>query len=285
VKPDLELVAAALGSSPLSLAATAGGGYTQSASWRAETADGPVFLKQAEEAGSLSMLRREALVYEHVAGPFLPAFAGFADAGGRAVLAVEHIDDALWPPPYPDDVSPLFETLDEVTRADPPAALPRIEPWPSHWATVAGDPRPFLALGVCSATWLDNVLDCLVAAEAEAVWTGDALVHNDVYGGNTCFRDGRAILVDWGVAAVGSRWVDVAFAVLSVKSEGGQLPDVELPGAPAYAAALAGHFAVEAPKPLPAWADPGSTLREDMTQDLRAALSWTVETLELPRLR
>ena len=233
------------------------------------------------------MLRREALVYEHVAGSFLPAFVGFAEGGARAVLAVEHIDDALWPPPYPDDVSPLFETLDDVARADPPAALPRLEQWPLHWAAVGGDPRPFLRLGVCGRPWLDDVLDRLVAAEAEAGWTGDALVHNDVYSGNTCFRGRHAMLVDWGVAAVGSRWCDVAFAVLSVRSErGGRLPPaVEPPGAPAYAAALAGHFAVEAPKPLPAWAAPGSTLREDMTQDLRAALSWAVETLDLPPLR
>jgi hypothetical protein len=62
------------------------------------------------------------------------------------------------------------------------------------------------------------------------------------------------------------------------------VPAVEFPGEAAFAAALAGHFALEAPAPLPAWAAPGSTLREDMTGDLAHALRWAAELLELPPL-
>ena len=90
------------------------------------------------------------------------------------------------------------------------------------------------------------------------------------------------MLVDWGAAVKGSRWVDVAFAVLSVRVEGGELPPVDLPNEGAYAASLAGHFALEAPKPLPHGRRRDSTLREDMIGDLAHALRWAVETLELP---
>ncbi len=285
MEPDLDLVAKAIGSHPTSLVPAGGGGYTRSGSWIAETADGPAFVKQAEDEGSLSMLRREAIVYEHVRGPFLPAFRGFADDGDRAALAVEAILDGYWPPPYRDDVHTLFAALDEVAATPPPPSLPSVQPWTSRWREVGADTGPLLSLGVCTTEWLDAALDVLIEAELASEWTGDALVHNDVYSGNVCFRDGRAVLVDWGVASIGSRWSDVAFAVLSVRSEGGPPPAVTLPDAGSFAAALAGHFAVEAPKPLPAWAEPGSTLREDMTQDLRAALAWAAEALELSPLR
>ena len=124
----------------------------------------------------------------------------------------------------------------------------------------------------------------LISAEGDADYTGEHLVHNDVYSGNVAFVGDRAVLVDWGASVKGSRWTDVAFAVLSVRVEGGRTPAVDLPNEGAYAASLAGHFALEAPKPLPEWAPPGSTLREDMAGDLVHALRWAAETLELPPL-
>jgi hypothetical protein len=103
VTPDLDRRTSALGSTPTRNESLTHGGYTRSRTWRAETTDGSFFVKEAADEGSLSMLRTEALVYASVAGPFLPAFVGFADAGDRAVLAVEYLPDAYWPPPYPKD--------------------------------------------------------------------------------------------------------------------------------------------------------------------------------------
>ena len=61
------------------------GGYRRPRAWRVTTADEAVFVKEAEDEGSLHVLRREALVYREVRRPFLPAFVGFADSGrGRA---------------------------------------------------------------------------------------------------------------------------------------------------------------------------------------------------------
>ena len=281
---DLELVEAAIGTPPIAREAVRGAGYTSTAAWRVETRAGPVFVKEASDRGGLAMLRREALVYRRVSGSFLPALVGYADAGDRAVLAIEYLARAHWPPPYPDDVTPLFTALEQVAAAEPPPELPAEGARPSHWQVVAADPEPFLELGLCTREWLEASIDTLVAFEARAPFEGEALVHNDVYSGNVCFSVGNAMLVDWGAAVRGSEWVDVAFALLSLRVEGAAVPEVEFPFAGPFAAALSGHFAVEAPAPLPAWAEPGSTLRQDMAGDLAHALGWAVETVGLPPL-
>jgi hypothetical protein len=273
LQPDIELVSAALGSQPQSFEPVEGGGYTRSRSWRVATNDGPAFVKQAEDEGSLHMLRREATVYQHVHGTFLPGYIGFADSGDRAVLAIELLEDAHWPPPYPGDVRPLFSALELIAATPAPPGLPGLTQ-PQRWESIADDPEPLLRLGLCSREWLDQALPVLAKAEAAAVIEGDQLVHGDVYSGNVAFVGGRAVLVDWGACVQGSRWTDVAFAVLSVRVEGGFVPPLDFPDEAAYAAATAGILALEAPKPPPEWAAPGSTLREDMIGDLVHALRW-----------
>jgi thiamine kinase-like enzyme len=284
VTPDVDLLASALGSAPGRCHPLGTGGYTQSRTWRVEARRTPVFVKEAADEGSLAMLRTEALVYANVSGPFLPGLVGFADGGSRAVLVVELLEGAYWPPPYPDDVSPLMEALDSVHAAVPPDGLRTHGSRPSRWERVADDPEPFLGLGLCSRAWLEQSLEALIAAEADAVFEGTELVHNDVYSGNVAFASRGAVLVDWGAAVRGSRWIDVAFALLSFRAEGARIPRVDFPSEPQFASALAGQLAVETPTPLPAWAEPGSTLREDMLGDLAHALGWASELLELPPL-
>jgi aminoglycoside phosphotransferase (APT) family kinase protein len=284
VTPDLELLEEALGAAPASWRPVDTGGYTRSRAWRVETPDARVFAKQAEDAGSLHMLRREAAVYRGVQGSFLPSFVGFADSGETALLAIEYLHDVHWPPPYPTDAAPLFEALELVAATEPPAELPAQGPWSSRWERVAADPAPFLSLGLCTRDWLDESSERLIDAESHADFVGPDLVHNDVYSGNVGFGRHGAVLVDWGAAVRGSRWIDVAFALLSVRVEGGTPPAIPFPAEVAFAAALAGHLAVEAPAPLPDWAEPGSSLREDMAGDLSHALRWVGELLQLPPL-
>jgi hypothetical protein len=260
-----------------------GGGYTRQRKWRARFADGSTaFVKAADEEPYSSALKRELAVYSSVDGQFLPRLVGAHDDGGLVVLAVEDLAEAHWPPPYPDDVRPLFEALDAVAGTPLPGDL---RTWPaarSNWRRIVEGPEPFLALGLCSGAWLEQVVEHLVEAESRVSWAGDDFVHYDIYSGNVCFVGPRVLLVDWATAGRGNRWIDVAFALLNLRVEGARLPDAGLPQEGDYAALLSGHFAVEAPAPLPVWAE-GSSLREDMIGDLRHALDWTVEALGLPR--
>jgi hypothetical protein len=282
MQPDLELLTEAVGNTPIAWERLRSGGYTRSRAWRVATADGLVFAKEADDEGSLHMLRREAVVYGDVRRQFLPAFVGFGDRGDRALLAIEYLDDVHWPPPYPTDVTPLFDALDLVAASNPPSELPAQGPWSSRWERLAADPAPLLGLGLCSRAWLESSIGVLIQAERNAVFEGDELVHNDIYSGNVGFTSRGAVLVDWGAAVRGSKWIDTALAMHSVRVEGGAAPPLDFPGEPAFAAAFAGHFAVEAPAPLPDWAEPGSTLREDMAGDLAHALRWAAELLDLP---
>ena len=230
------------------------------------------------------MLRREALVYREVRGSFLPGLVGFADSGVKALLAIELLEGAHWPPPYPGDVCPLFEALEQVAATQPPTDLPTQGERTSRWEEVATDPEPFLELGLCSREWLESSLDTLIAAEARADFEGSVLVHNDIYSKNLCFTSRGVVLVDWGAAVRGSPSIDVAFALLSLRVEDGELPGLDFPDEANFAAALAGMLATEAPAPAPAWADPDSGLREAMAGDLAHALRWVGGLLELPPL-
>jgi aminoglycoside phosphotransferase (APT) family kinase protein len=284
MKPDLELLREALGEPVVGWAPAHERGYTKTRRWRVRTASGPRFVKEARDEAALEMLRREAVVYHDVSGPFMAGFEGFADAGDHACLALELLDRSYWPPPYPDDTSPLFAALEQLAATRTPAGLPERTTPASRWEQVAADPGPLLALGVCSDEWLEQSLDALTAAESRAAVSGDDLLHNDVYSGNVCFDGQQAILFDWGAAARGNRHLDTAFALVSVRVEGGRAPPVDLPGEAELMAWIAGGFAVGATSPLPDWAPPGSTLRADQVGDLVGALRCAAEALGLPPL-
>ena len=238
-------------------------------------------------------VRREALVLgflEQQGGfPFAPRLLDFID-GEVSTLVLEDLSSAYWPTPYPADLEPLFAALDEVGKVDAPPDLDALEDWDdgrsSRWARVAADPAAFLSLGVCSAEWLEANVGALIEAEECVDLSGTKLVHNDVHSGNVCFPDGRAVLTDWATAARGNPDLDVAFAIVSVRAEGGRLPRRRLlEDEGAWSARLAGHNAVEASSPMPDWAEPGSTLRLEQLEDLRVALPWAARAsgLEPPR--
>jgi phosphotransferase family enzyme len=250
-----------------------GGGYTRAAKWIARLRDGTkVFVKSAEE--------RELLVYQHVRGPFLPTVYDLHTEADRVLLVLEDLSDAHWPPPYPDDLSPLFAGLDAVAASPTPPLRPLEEPAFRPWARFQRDPEPLLSLGVCSEKWLTTALPALADAEGEIPVVGAQLVHNDIWADNLCFADRGTVFVDWSEARVGNAEIDVAFALLTLQVGGVATPPVE--NAPALAAFVTGIVAFEASSPLPAWTTEDSTLRQDQLADLRVALPWTAELLGLP---
>ena len=259
-------------------------GYTRLPKWLVELDDGSsAFVKASAGERVGDDLDAELRVYEAVEGDFVPRLVGLVDEDDLRVLVLEDLSEARWPPPYPDDVTPLFDALNRLAEVEPPPAIALLERGEEpRWEQVGRDPEAFLRLGLCSREWLEGSLAALVEAERGAVIAGDRLVHNDLYSGNLCFAGDRAVLVDWAVARRGDPLLDRAFAVLSVRVEGGRLPPLEFPGEASFAALLSGLGAVEAPLPLPDWAESGSTLRQDQAGDLRHSLAWAAETLGLP---
>jgi hypothetical protein len=155
----------------------AAGGYTRARKWRVTLDDGTrVFAKEASAS--------EIAVFGAVDASFLPRVHAVRDG----ILLLEDLSEAHWPPPYPDDTSPLLAALEEVAATPPPAQLPRLTDG-SRWQAIASEPWPLLALGLCSGDWLDRSLPGLIEAEARVPVSGDGLVHYDVWAGNLCFAD------------------------------------------------------------------------------------------------
>ena len=261
----------------------AAGGYTRAPKWRARRRDGTsVFVKFVEGDELLVRpLRTEIAVYESVRGPFLPALQDAYVGDAHALLVLEDLAEAAWPPPYPRDVTPLFDALDLIAAARPPATLRPLPPLTEpRWRRFEREPGPLITLGVCSEGWLDRALPVLADAEARVHSSGTALVHNDIWAENLCFAGRRAVLVDWAEARVGNPAVDLAFALLTLRVAGVAAPAVD--DEAALAAFVTAIVATEAAAPLPAWAAPQSTLRQDQLADLRVALPWVAAALDLP---
>ncbi|MGE5596076.1 MAG: hypothetical protein ACM3S1_08585 [Hyphomicrobiales bacterium] len=259
------------------------GGYTHAFREIIELGGGErAFVKAATDDTTAEWLRTEHRMYADVAGPFMARVLAFDD-GPRPVLVLEDLSRAHWPPPWePGMAERVMAALRLVAETDPPAWLPSLESQRDRlggWATVADDPAPFLALGLCSAQWLDESLPSLLAAEAAAVLDGDALVHLDVRSDNLCFDGERTLLVDWNLPARGNAAFDVAFWLPSLEAEGGPPPEAILPGEPELAAMVAGFFAARAGLPVIPHAP---RVREVQLQQLRTALPWAARALGLP---
>jgi hypothetical protein len=225
--------------------------------------------------------RTEHRHYERIRGPFMPRMMGFDDDGQRPALALEDLSDAEWPPPWTDDrVAGVLDAFQSIRTATPPRDLPREEPDDgADWRAVAADPEPFLALGLCSAAWLEGALPRLIEASANAPLAGDALVHLDVRSDNLCFRDGRAIVIDWNHARLANPDLDVAFWLPSLAAEGGPLPESILPDAPELAAWVSGFFCSRAGgEPFPE----APHVRPLQLAQSRTALPWVARALGLP---
>ena len=118
----------------------------------------------------------------------------------------------------------------------------------------------------------------LIDAEESAVLDGPCPTHQDVRSDNLCFREGRALLVDWNLAVLAHPDVDIAFWLPSLHAEGGPAPEDILPDAAPLAAVVSGFFAERAGKP-PIPTAPG--VCRVQREQLRSALPWAARALGL----
>jgi hypothetical protein len=238
------------------------------------------FVKLGSSALTASWIRTEHANYRDIAGPFVPRLLGWSDDGARPVLALEDLSGERWPPPW--DRTAIDAVVDALERLHGLPPLARLPPasadMGANWSAVADEPEPFLGLGLCTASWLDDALPSLIAAQAAAPLDGTSILHLDVRSDNLCLRDRQALLVDWNLAALGNPDVDVAFWLPSLESEGGPRPDLILPHAPELAAWVAGYFCSRAgAAPLP----DAPHVRPLQRVQAGPALAWAARALRL----
>lgn len=261
----------------------AGAGYTHNERWVVDLEDASsAFVKAAVDEMTAEWLRAEHRVYAALAAGFLPRLLGWED-GDLPVLVLEDLSGADWPPPWTRErVDAVLATLRQVAETPPPPGLASLEDCREEvagWREVERDPTALLALGVCSGEWLDGALPALLAAEDACVLGGEALLHLDVRSDNICFREGRALLVDWSWAVRGNPVLDLAAWLPSLEAEGGPPPEALLPGEPGAAAFMSGFFAARAGlPPIPT----APHVREVQLAQLRTALPWAARALGLP---
>jgi hypothetical protein len=263
------------------------GGHTPARRWVVTLDDGrTAFVKVATDELTASWLRDEHLLYSVLRGStFMPSYLGWYDDGEAPVLALEDLSGADWPPPWTAErVDAVLGSLNEVHEARVPEGTPLAADdrfgLREGWEEVARDPEAFLALGLCSAAWLEAALPTLREAARSAPLHGDALLHFDVRSDNVCFRHGRALLIDWNWASVGNPLADTAFWLPSLHAEGGPAPEDVLPdGAAELAACAAGFFAAHASRPPIASAP---HVRPLQLRQSRTSLPWAASALGLP---
>ena len=277
-------VARAAGTKPVKWEAIESGGYARvCAHWRAVFTDGRnAFVKHALTDDAVEWLRKERLLYESVRGSFMPAYLGAYDDGETALLVLEDLSGADWPPPWSaariDAVRESLDAVHETSAPDGVGTLEAMRESVAAWGWVVADPEPLLRTGLCSRTWLDRALPELVRAGDAARLDGDELLHFDVRSDNLCFVDGRAVLVDWNLACTGNGAFDIAFWLPSLRLEGGPEPWEVLAEQGALAAAVAGFFAARAGLPPP----PGApTVRGFQRAQAEVALAWAARELGL----
>ncbi|HEY8680419.1 MAG TPA: phosphotransferase [Candidatus Dormibacteraeota bacterium] len=255
------------------------GGFTPASRGLVRLPDGRrAFAKGATTDLTEAWLRAEHYVYTHLRGSFMPQLLGWDDSGERPMLLLEDLSGARWPPQWrAGDESLVMAALDELHAAPAPPGLPGAEDeFGDSWPDVVADPEPFLSLGLVSAVWLDANLTALRGASRRARFAGRSVVHLDIRSDNLCFRDGRALIVDWNWAALGDPAVDAQFWLPSLVLERGT-PPVQLE--PEYAAWLLGFFAARAGLP-PIPDAPG--VRPIQLAQLEVVLPWACRLLALP---
>jgi hypothetical protein len=279
---DVERIERAVGWRPTSFrpAIEGRGSSGTAARWIVGDAGRSAFVKIGATLLTAGWTRDEHRNYLAIDGPFMPSVLGFDDDGERPVLALEDLSSAFWPPPWTRErVDAVLETLAAVHRTPPPAHLiGHSIDWGANWREVGEDPKAFLALRLCSAAWLDAALPALIAASEAAPLDGSSLVHLDVRSDNVCFRDGRAILIDWNAASIMNPDVEVAAWLPSLHAEGGPAPEQILPSVPELAAWLAGYFCSRAGEPT---IPDAPHVRPLQLRQARTALPWAARALGL----
>jgi Ser/Thr protein kinase RdoA (MazF antagonist) len=140
-----------------------------------------------------------------------------------------------------------------------------------RWHEVAADPSAFLSTGIRDAKWLERSLPAILEAVEQAPVDGTDLCHLDVRSDNICFRDGKAILVDWNWCSTANSRADLAAWLPSLAVEGGPPPWAVMRDGGLLAAWISGVWAAVAGLPPP---ETAPSVRALQRRQLAVALDW-----------
>lgn len=277
----LDRVGRLVGAAVLSSTRVAGG-YTPATRLICETSTARFFVKAGSTPLTADFLRREIEVYRCLSGPFMPRLIACEDHETEPVLIIEDLSACHWPPPWTSRLVDLaLRQLEGMHQTEAPLEpYSRVHPSrPGGWSAVAGDVRPFLALGLVDEVWLRECLPVLVDYEAHCQVDGGSLTHWDIRSDNMCFTGDRLVVVDWNLACMGNPRLDLGFWLPSLAFEGGPAPADILPDAPEVAAWVSGFFASRAGLPV---IPDAPRVRQVQQEQLSTALPWVVQALGLP---
>jgi hypothetical protein len=271
-----ERIERALGSRPVQYEPRPGG-YSTADRFAVTLVDGRrAFVKSSDAENIAGWLRREHEVYANLSGSFIPELLGWDDDGVRPVLAIDDLSDADWAPRWDAQrVDAVLGALAELASSPPPPNTDDVritfaDLW-GRWEKVGADPEPFLSAGLRDRAWLDRSLPTIVDAAARAPVAGNDVCHLDVRSDNMCFREGRALLVDWNWTSLANGEADIAAWLPSLYVEGGPPPWDVLPGAGELAAWVSGVWAAVVGLPPPPTAP---HVRDLQRRQLAVALDW-----------
>jgi hypothetical protein len=230
---------------PIADAQIAWGGYSPSATFVLTMASGRrVFCKGTHpgqtELGHKALLS-ERRKYERLPelARFGPAYLGGIDHESWHMAVLDYVPRGRSVPPWTADTAEqALHLIADFHAATPEHAASTLRPFTEtlpakhvqSWRSLREDAVArdrFLALFESPSTaerWFERHIDRIVALEREAATIGgpQGWLHMDTRSDNLVFAaDGRVVLVDWPVLAVGPVLFDLAAFLPSLEGEGG----------------------------------------------------------------
>ena len=262
-------------------------GQTEAQRFVVKFADGSgVFAKAAVDELTERWLRVDHLIMSTVEEDFVPQILGWLEPeGNHPILLIEDLSGAHWPADHwpvewrPGQMEILLAALERLAAVRGHESLPAASGASANWRAIEADATGFLALGLCSESWLAAALPVLLAAEAGLEVAGTALVHDDVRSDNLCFIGERIVLVDWSQAFRGHPDHDRAEVLPGLVLEGGPEPYEQMPEGGGWAARGSAAMAQRA---LTEAGDRPEWLIEVFMRLAAINLRWAARCLDLP---
>ena len=260
--------------------------YTHAEKWLVELADGrSVFVKAATEPSAQPQVEREAALLASVAAPYMPYVHGASTVDGWAVLVLEDLSRAHWPPPYEDRGEALLDTVRQVAATTPPPGLerrPEGRPFGTYWQRIADDPEP---------CWLMGSSPRNGSKTPSQSFTRRSRQHGSLETTSSTMTSGRGTSATRSAAqssSTGHRCVRSVITASTLPTRCYRFARPEQcrrrsssPTRRPTVAPLAGSCAFQAAQPVDESIKHESVLRAGWLHDLEYALEWACELLQL----